>query len=157
MKTHFKKLRNPNYVGSWDLADSEGNYHDKVVTITKVVTEAVHDGKGGTEDCTVVYFAETKPMVANSTNLRTIAKLCQSPYIEDWTGKQISLTVQKVRAFGEIHDAIRVKAATIQPKPKPTLTDERFAAALEAIKAGKTTAADIRSKFTLTPAQDGQL
>jgi hypothetical protein len=157
MKTHFKKLRNPNFVGAWDLADADGNYHDKVVTITGVKKDLVHDGKGGSEECTVVLLSETKPLVANSTNLRAISKLCGSPFIEDWAGKQIALTVQKVRAFGEMHDAIRVKAAVQQPKPKPTLTPERFAAALEAVKAGKTTPADIRAKFTLTPDQDGQL
>lgn len=157
MKTHFKKLRNPNYVGSWDLADTEGNYHDRVVTITGVKVEAVHDGKGGTEDCTVVTLQETKPMVANSTNLKTIARICASNFIEDWAGKQIGLTVQRVKAFGEMHDAIRVKAPSTQPKPKPTLTAERFAAALEAITAGKTTAKAVRDQFTLTPEQDGRL
>ena len=38
-KTHFKKLRNPNYIGGWDLIDA-----DKTVTITKVTKEMVHDG-----------------------------------------------------------------------------------------------------------------
>ena len=41
-KTHYKVLRNPNYIGGWDLIDA-----DKTVTITKVTKEMVHDGKGG--------------------------------------------------------------------------------------------------------------
>lgn len=157
MKTHFKKLRNPNFVGSWDLADKDGNYQDKVVTIQSVSKETVHNGKGGSEDCTVIKFKEVKPMVANSTNLRMIAKLCGSPYIEDWVGKQICLTVQKVKAFGEVHDAIRVKAAVSAPKPKPTLTEERFQAALNAREEGKTTNEQIRAGFTLTKEQDERL
>jgi hypothetical protein len=156
-KTHFKKLKNPNYVGSWDLADSEGKYHDKIVTITAVVKEMVHDGKGGQEECTVIRLKETKPMVANSTNLRMVAKLCQSPFIEDWVGKNICLTVQKVKAFGEVHDAIRVKAANLQPKPKPTITDERFEAALIALSEGKTTKESILLNFTLTQQQNERL
>lgn len=157
MKTHFKKLRNANFVGSWDLSDANGNYQDKIVTIQSVSKEIVHDGKGGSEECTVIKFKEVKPMVANSTNLRMISKLCASPYIEDWVGKQICLTVQKVKAFGEVHDAIRVKAAVSAPKPKPTLTEERFQAALNAREEGKTTNEQIRAGFTLTKEQDERL
>ena len=153
MKTHFKKLRNPNYVGSWDLTDTDGNFIEKVVTITAVKKEMVHDGKGGQEECTIVHLKETKPMVANSTNLRTIARLCQSPYIEDWAGKQIALFVQKVRAFGEVHDAIRIKAASAAKIVKPTLTPERFNDALEAIKNGKITKDYLTKTYTLTNEQ----
>lgn len=157
MKTHFKKLRNANFVGSWDLADANGNYLDKIVTIQSVSKETVHDGKGGSEECTVIKLKEVKPMVANSTNLRMIAKLCGSPYIEDWAGKQICLTVQKVKAFGEVHDAIRVKAANLAPKPKPSLSEERFQAALNAIKENKSTPQFVRENYTLTKEQDERL
>jgi hypothetical protein len=155
MKTHFKKLRNPNYVGSWDLADENGKYHDRNVTITNVTKENVHDGKGGTEECTIVHLKETKPMVANSTNLRMIAKICDSPYIEDWSGKVVGLTVMKVKAFGEMHDAIRVKkpiATTL-----PNITDERFEKALEAIAEGKYTVENLLKSYTLTKAQHERL
>ena len=155
MKTHFRKLQNPNYVGSWDLADNEGKYHEKQVTIESVKKETVHDGRGGSEECTVVYLKETKPMVANSTNLRSIARICGSPYIEDWTGNKITLFVTQVKAFGEMHDAIRVKKATT--KPDNTLTPQRFKDALKAIKDGKTTAEKVRNSFTLTPEQDAEL
>lgn len=158
MKTHFRKLQNPNYVGSWDLADSDGKYNEKVVTIELVKKETVHDGRGGSEECTVVYLKETKPMVANSTNLRSIARICGSPYIEDWQGNQITLFVSKVKAFGEMHDAIRVKkSATDAKKQTNTLTPQRFSDAITAIKEGKTTADKVRNSFTLTPEQDEQL
>jgi len=89
-KTHFKQLRNTNYIGGWDLIDQ-----NKTVTITKVTKEMVHDGKGGESECCTIHFAECKPMVANATNLKRIAKLHNSPFIEEWIGKQIVLTTEK--------------------------------------------------------------
>jgi hypothetical protein len=46
-KTHFKKLRNPDYLGSWDLIDENGTVKNRAFTITGVKKEMVHDGKGG--------------------------------------------------------------------------------------------------------------
>jgi hypothetical protein len=151
MKTHFKKLKNQNYIGSWDLADANNNFIDKIVTITETKKEMVFDSKGNQEECTIVKFKEVKPMVANSTNLRAIAKYCESPYIEDWVGKQIILTVQKVKAFGEVHDAIRVKKA-IQKVSQP-LNAERFAAALLSVKEGKFTKERLIADYALTAEQ----
>jgi hypothetical protein len=150
-KTHFKKLRNPSYVGSWDLADPQGNFVDKTVTITEVTKDMVFDGKGGQEECVVVKFKEVKPMVCNSTNLRAISKYLNSPYIEDWAGKKVTLTVQKVKAFGEVHDALRVKKAVEQVKqPLPA---DRFKAALESIKNKTYTKEKLIADFALTADQ----
>jgi hypothetical protein len=107
-KTHFKKLRNPNYIGAWDLMDENGKITNLVVTISDTKKEMVFDGNGKQEECVVFYFTEKKPMVMNATNLKTISKVLDSPFIEDWRGKQIELTVKKVKAFGEVHDALRV-------------------------------------------------
>jgi len=146
MKTHFKKLRNPDYLGSWDLADENGNYRNKVVTITKVSKKMVHDGKGGQEECITVDFAECKPMIMNSTNLKTIFKVLNSPYIEDWTGSKIELTVEKVKAFGEIHDALRVIKNSLELTPK----HPKWNGAKTALKEGKVTLEAIKKQYSLT-------
>lgn len=120
MKTHFKKLRNTNYLGSWDLMDDNGVTTNKVVTIKGTKKESVHDGKGGTEDCVIVEFNECKSIVANATNLKAIQKITSSPFIEDWVGHKIELTTKKVRAFGDVHDAIRVvPVSNAAPKLEP--------------------------------------
>jgi len=116
MKTHFKKLRNPNYLGAWDLMDDNGKTTNVVLTIKEVKKEMVFDGKGGSEECVVVHFTEKKPMVMNATNLKTVSKVLESPFIEDWNGKQIELTTKKIKAFGEMHDALRIVAT----KPNAT-------------------------------------
>lgn len=130
MKTHFKKLQNPNYLGSWDFTDKYGNYLNRVVTIDSVKTEEVFDGNGGKENLPVVHFKECKPMVLNSTNIKTISRVLASNFIEEWSGGKIELTVKKVKAFGDVHDAIRVVLAT--PKETP------FQPAVAKLKAAKT-------------------
>jgi len=148
-KTHWKKMRNPNYIGGWDLLDG-----DRTVTITKVTKEMVHDGKGGQAECCTVHFVECKPMVANATNLKRITKLMGSAFIEDWNGKQIVLTTEKVKAFGEIHDAVRVST---KPAVKPTLQGEQIEKAKAAIAAGSVTIEAIKKKYIVSAEVEAQL
>jgi hypothetical protein len=147
MKTHFKKLKNPDYLGSWDLADENGNFKNKVVTIAKTEKKMVHDGRGGQEECVTVQFKECKPMVMNSTNLKTIHKSLGTPYVEDWEGQKIELTVEQVRAFGDVHDALRVVKANYDLNPK----HPKWNGAKAAIKAGTTTIEAIKKLYTITP------
>lgn len=149
MKTHFKKLRNPNFIGSWDLADENGKYIDTIVTIVEAKKQMVHDGQGGEAECAVAHLKEFKPLVLNSTNLKAIAKALGSEFIEDWYGKRVTLTVKKVKAFGEFHDAIRV-AVTAPKLPELTPTHEKWESAKEALKGGKTTIEQIQTKYNLS-------
>jgi len=147
MKTHFKKLRNPDYLGSWDLTDENGNFKNRILTIKDVKKQMVHDGRGGQEECVTVSFEESKPMVMNATNLKTIHKSLNTPYIEEWVGKKIELTVQKVKAFGEMHDALRVVKTSLELNP----THPKWNGAKKAIEAGTVTIEQIKKQYTLTP------
>lgn len=103
-KTHWKKLTNPNYLGSYAFQPGE----EKTVTIKEVKREIVQN-QNGKEECTVAYFVEDiKPLILNKTNGSMIAKVWGTPYIEDWAGKKIILKVKKISAFGEMVDAVRV-------------------------------------------------
>jgi hypothetical protein len=121
MKTHFKKLRNPNYIGSWDLMDENGNINNKILTIKEVKKDFVFDGNGSKEECVVIHFNESKPMVMNATNLKAVSKVIGTPFIEDWVGNKLEVTSKKVKAFGEIHDALRIVIKKIESF-KPELT-----------------------------------
>lgn len=147
MKTHFKKLKNPDYLGSWDLADQNGNFKNKIVTIKSVEKKMVHDGRGGQEECVTVKFHECKPMVMNSTNLKTIHKSLDTPYIEDWEGKKIEISVQKVKAFGEIHDALRVVKTNLEMTPK----HPKWNGAKKAIAEKTVTIEQIKKNYTISP------
>tara|TARA_R110000764_G_scaffold72464_3_gene148618 strand:+ start:2618 stop:2947 length:330 start_codon:yes stop_codon:yes gene_type:complete len=105
-KTHWKKLTNPKYVGAHDILPLK----EINVTISDVKKEIVKN-KDGEEECVVCYFVGAKkPMILNKTNMKIIQKKFDTPYIEEWKDKKITVYVAKVKAFGEVLDALRIKA-----------------------------------------------
>ena len=111
MKTHIDKLRNPNYLGGWDLQDENGKTNDIIVTIKEVKSEFVFNQKAQMEEPVLtVFFLECKPIILNATNRKTLKKVTDTPYIEEMAGKRIQLTTKRIKAFGEFHDAIRIVA-----------------------------------------------
>ena len=111
MKTHIAKLRNPNYLGGWDLQDENGKTNDIVVTIKEVKSEFVFNQKAQMEEPVLtVFFNECKPIILNATNRKTLKKVTDTSYIEEMAGKRIQLTTKRIKAFGEFHDAIRIVA-----------------------------------------------
>lgn len=111
MTTHWKKLTNPNYIGSWALEPGK----DLTVKITKVSVQPIKGFDGKTEDKVVAELEGQKPLVLNNTNMESIAIVLKTPYIEEWVGKNITLYVTKVSAFGEYVDALRVREMVIEP------------------------------------------
>lgn len=104
--THWKKLTNPNYLGSYAFNPGE----EKPLTIDHVCQEEVTNPEGGKEQCIVAYFKQPeKPLILNKTNCKSIEKLTGTPDIEQWPGAGIILCVQKVKAFGELVEAVRVR------------------------------------------------
>lgn len=107
MPTHWKKLNNPNYLGAYAFEPGE----EKTGTIDRVMQEGVTGADGKNEECIVCYFRERdlKPLILNATNCKTITKLYDTPYIENWVGKKITMCVKQVKAFGDVVDAVRIK------------------------------------------------
>ncbi|MBQ1790980.1 MAG: hypothetical protein II008_12445 [Oscillospiraceae bacterium] len=104
--THWKKMTNPNYLGSYSLEDGQ----DITLTIREVRQEQVIGSDGKKEECIVCYWVEPqKPMILNVTNCKTIQKVTGSPYIEKWSGHRIQIGTEKVSAFGAVVDALRVR------------------------------------------------
>jgi DNA-binding protein len=120
-KTHIDKLRNPNYLGGWDLMDAEGKTIDKIVTIKQIKNDSVFNQKSQIEEQVItLLFEECKPIILNATNRKTLKKVTETEYIEDMVGKKITLTTKRIKAFGEFHDAIRisnVKPSHVVSKP----------------------------------------
>ncbi len=153
MKTHFKKLRNPNYIGSWDLMDADGKFINRIVTIIRIEKQEVFDGAGKSEQLPVAILKECKPLIVNAAvNMKAIAKALGSPFVEDWAGKRIELTVKKVRAFGATHDAIRVletAPAAAPSLPELTPDSDKWQGVVEAMKQGYTIQ-QVKTKYTLS-------
>lgn len=108
--THWKKLTNPNYIGAHDFQPNQ----ELTVTIESVATEMVKhfDGKKLDEESCIVAKLKgaKKPLILNKTNCKIISRNLDTPYIEQWPGKSITLYVAKIRAFGETVEALRVKS-----------------------------------------------
>lgn len=147
MKTHWKKLTNPDYLGSYDFAEGE----ERIVTVAKIELKEVTGPDGKKDHCTIATFKEAyKPMIINSTNAKAITKLAGSPYIEDWTGLQFKIVVTKVKAFGDIVDALRIKSEKVV-KPKLELNTPNFEACRKAYQTDKNSIEKIKAKYSIEP------
>ena len=104
-ETHWKKLTNPNYLGAYAFNPGE----EKIVTIDYVAQEEIVGADGRSDRCIVAHLVEEKPLILNKTNCKAITKLLGTPYIEEWAGARIVLQVQRVKAFGDDTDAVRIK------------------------------------------------
>jgi hypothetical protein len=106
IKTHWKKLVNPDYLGAYSLQPKE----EKVLTIARVTRDKVKGTGGKTQECTILHFNEKeKPMILNRLNAKIITKIYGTPYIEEWVTKKIQIYVDMVDAFGEQVEALRIR------------------------------------------------
>ncbi len=146
-KVHWRQLTNPLYIGAYSLQPNE----ERTVEIVKVVKESVKGSDGKSEDCTVAYLKDEKPMILNSTNCRILSKLYDTPYIDDWKGKTVIIRAEKVKAFGDVVEALRIKP--IKP-PLPELTPDhpKWAEAVKAVKADPKAIDKITARFSLSHA-----
>jgi len=147
-KTHWKKLVNPEYLGVYSLDEGK----DMIVTIKAVSRQMVKGADGKDQECTVATLDGQKPLIVNRTNAKTIAKVAGSPYIEDWQGVSITLYPLKVKAFGDIVEALRVRAQKPQmPKLEEiTPTHPAWQKCKEAVQSGNFTIEQIKSKYSIT-------
>lgn len=152
-KTHWRKLYDPDYLGAYSL-DKDGKYTDMVVTIKQIRQGKIKGTDGKETEEIMADMVNQKPMVLNATNCKTIEKL-YGPHIEDWAGKKITLYVAKVRAFGDMHECLRVRdkvpsGAGQAELPELTPTHEKWAGAKKALWDENTTIEAIRKKFILS-------
>ncbi len=121
--THWKKLTNPDYLGAYSIEDGK----DLILTIAYIRQEKVVGPDGKKDECIVCHFSENgvKPMILNSTNCKTIEKLTGTPLIENWAGTRIQIGIEKVKAFGEVVEALRVrnKRPALQKEKSYTCAD----------------------------------
>jgi hypothetical protein len=110
--SHWRTLQdNTNkYVAAFDLAGK-----DVTLTIKEVKSELVEAQTGDKKRKVIVYFnGAKKPMLANTTNCKTIASLYGTD-VEAWKGKAITLYPTTTSAFGEIVECIRVRPIASAP------------------------------------------
>lgn len=108
-KTHWKKLVNPDYIGAYCIDT------DTTVRIVSVGQEEVKGENGKKEICTVARLEGMKPFIINRTNAKTITKVYNTPYIEDWAGKLITVFPTTTKVAGEVVECLRIRLQVPQP------------------------------------------
>lgn len=117
-KTHYRKAFKSPYLGSADIVG------ETVLTIARVSLEP--DKTKKTKDSfNTAYFQESeirpgeklKPMILNATNSKTLYRMTDSAFIDDWAGVKICVYVDKnVRMMGDTVEGLRIKPAPKRPE-----------------------------------------
>lgn len=165
-KTHVRKLRNPDYIGSYELMSDNNTAFDLDVQISGVFKKEVHNGKK-LEDCTIVSLVGQKPFILNVVNEKKLTKIFKTPFIEDWIGKSFTLYVAKIRFDGDTVDALRIRdiLPTSQPKQenkvvtKPIFdnTNTKFTEAVDKIRNGLGTIEALKEHYIISPETEKQI
>jgi hypothetical protein len=123
--THYRKVFDSPYLSSMDVVEP-------IDLVIERVTQETDKTKKTKDTFNTAYFVEKhirpgeklKPMIFNATNSKTMAKLANSPYIEDWAGLRIRVYVEKGIKFGrDTVDGLRVMPA---PERKQITPDSRM-------------------------------
>ena len=138
-KTHWKQYINLDYIGAYAL---DGK--DLTVKIISVAQEQVTGPNGKQEMCMVAKLEGQKSLILNRTNAKTITKLYNSPFVEDWSGKYITLYPTTTRFGGETVECLRIR--TVVPQVK-RIDTAGAAATLRAC----TTLAELQAAYTALP------
>ena len=111
-KTHYRKAFNSPYLSSADIVEPV------VLTVSHVRLEG--DKSKKTKDSfNTLYFSEKeirageplKPMILNAGNSKIMAKLADSSFIDDWSGINITIYVDKNVRFGrDTVEGLRINA-----------------------------------------------
>lgn len=136
--------------------EKDGKYQSVVVTIDRFLDGEI-TGTNGTEKKRFVKLKEFKlPMVMNIQNYRRMEKFFNSFDESDFVGKQIVLGVEDVKAFGEMHKALRFSTRPL-PKvaqsTKPSIADADLPKAIESIKSGAITLEKLQATREITQEQ----
>ena len=116
-QTHWKTIADMPYLGAYALVGKK----ELVLTIKDIKQELVIGNAGKKENCIVAYFSEPeKPMILNRTNCKTITKIYDTPIIENWIGKKITIFASTTSLMGETVECLRIRPyPPVADKPAP--------------------------------------
>lgn len=98
----------PGFLGAWDLVDLPNK---EVVLTIDFIRDEEAVAAGQKETVTAIHWTDKayKPMVANVTNKKMLCKLYKTTDTEKLKGKSVIIGIEKVRAFGDVYDALRIR------------------------------------------------
>jgi hypothetical protein len=116
---HFKEFLDPNFLSNVDFLNDKMQYERKIVTITELKKEQVHDGKSKRNEPETVaslHFAECKPLILSNRNFKTILQMTKKVNVDDWKGVKLELYIlENQKAFGQMWDVVRVSTNKVNP------------------------------------------
>ena len=150
---HWRNLMKDNkYIGAWDL-EVDGKYVPRTVTIESIYQDTFV-GEMGKEDKVFIKLKEfDKAMVCNRSNFKRLETFFNSFDPNDYMGKEIVLTTEKVKSPQGLVDALRFSTRPIPKKELPSLTEEQLAKAIDAVTSGRTTVDKIQKQYKLSDDQ----
>lgn len=144
-KVHWKKVvSDPVYIGEADFEPGE----EKVLTIASINSkETIVTNEGKSTKAVVHWVEKEKSMILNVARAKAIQKVTGTPYMDEWVGKKVQLYIDnKVKAFGEIVSAVRVRPFAPRVQQKQEVKSD---AELICEECGR----PIPAQFGMTPAQ----
>ena len=162
-KTHWRVYHPSDYIGSVDLI--EAGISEMDITIESVEYKEIKGPEGKKDNCVIAKLVGQKPIILNVTNCKMLAKVSGYDFVEDWAGITVTISVEKVHAWGEWVDCLRIKpdlpkvtktktppVKTVPKKTLPELTEdhERYDEAVESLKSGAVTVIGIKKSFSVS-------
>lgn len=132
------------FLGGWSFENG-----DETLTIKDVEELEMYDSQTqGKKKGLCLRFEEKElPMVLNTTNSETIAKVTGTDKLADWIGKKIIVGQQKIRAFGKEQLVIRVRDEQPKAKAKKKATKDQVQEIENLIQSGAITNKDAMLQY----------
>lgn len=103
----YRRHQDKNYLGSWDIPEGS----DLILTIDHSEKEEVRNAQGTDRKIIIIWKErDYKPLIMNETNLQRITAAYGTRDIDKWEGRKVALYKEKVFAFGETTEAVRIRA-----------------------------------------------
>jgi len=124
-QTHYRKIFKSDHLGVADLEEYLEQGSALIFTISHVRQEINAKVAGKKINANIAYFEENiKPLVLNATNSKTMSKLCNSCFVENWQNIPVQLFIDKTaQLMGQVVGGVRVSPKVIR-KQKPVITKD---------------------------------
>lgn len=101
----YRALYDSTYLRAWDLPPNQ----DIVLTIERVNGEEIQGKEKDKYRRPVVFFRGKKKGLVLNKGMGKAIRGMYGRVVRGWVGKQIAIFTTQERAFGEVHDVIRIR------------------------------------------------
>lgn len=134
--THYRKVFKSDHLGCADLEEFQESGSNLIFTIKCVRQERGAKVAGRKIDANIAYFQESiKPLVLNATNSKTLSKLADSCFVENWSNISVQLYIDPSATMkGEVVGGVRISPNPVKLKQMITRNDPQFSNVINAYK-----------------------